>query len=527
MTQGRVLVLHLDGFDEALGRRFMDAGKLPALARLRERSARLLLRHGEQAIRTGLAGEHFATGLLPEDTGHWSDVYFDPRSYGAWQVAPELPSFVAGTGVPTVVFDPSHFSFDLTPEAQGLTNWGTHGPGVPAAAGQTELLEEVRQRFGAYPATDWLFGFAWPSAKRCRSMAEALVEATRTRAQIATWLLGERSPDWRLGIVTSSELHAASEAFWHGVDQTHPLHRGSSTTATAAAALQGVYVAVDEMVARLEQRFDDATIVVFAMGGMGPNRSDLTSMALLPELMFRRSFGKPFMEIPGAWKRAEYATLGEDEHWVLTMKQLTRAARDADKTADPARFRLGRKTAPRGALSLSWMPAMRYQPYWRDMDAFALPSFTDGRIRVNLRGRESDGRVAPEAFESTLDQIEEFVRSSVDPRTGESVVSYVERLPIDEALAANSTACDLMVGWKGTAQAFDHPVAGRIGPLPFNRSGGHTGPHGFAYIGGDDRPGRDLGETSSFDVVPTVLGLLGVDPPPRLAGRSAFSTAAT
>jgi hypothetical protein len=51
----RVLAIGLDGYEPSLGDELMAAGELPALARLRERSARFTLDHGP-AQRTGSRG---------------------------------------------------------------------------------------------------------------------------------------------------------------------------------------------------------------------------------------------------------------------------------------------------------------------------------------------------------------------------------------------------------------------------------------------------------------------------------------
>ena len=71
MGRQRVLAIGLDGYEESLERRLIEAGELPALARLRERSARYLLDHGP-AQRSGLAWEHVSTGLSPERAGRWA-----------------------------------------------------------------------------------------------------------------------------------------------------------------------------------------------------------------------------------------------------------------------------------------------------------------------------------------------------------------------------------------------------------------------------------------------------------------------
>src|SRR5204863_7973579 len=46
------------------------------------------------------------------------------------------------------------------------------------------------------------------------------------------------------------------------------------------------------------------TVLVFSMGGMGPNTSDAPSMVLLPELVFRWALGERLLEVPAAWSAA-------------------------------------------------------------------------------------------------------------------------------------------------------------------------------------------------------------------------------
>lgn len=69
----RLLVIGLDGYDPQIGEQLMGEGELPELARLKQCSAVLPLDHGG-AKRTGLAWEHFATGLAPTDCDRYSAV---------------------------------------------------------------------------------------------------------------------------------------------------------------------------------------------------------------------------------------------------------------------------------------------------------------------------------------------------------------------------------------------------------------------------------------------------------------------
>ena len=78
----------------------------------------------------------------------------------------------------------------------------------------------------------------------------------------------------------------------------------------------------------------------------------------------------------------------------------------------------------------------------------------------------------------------------------------------------------MVVIWKGTFCALEHPSLGRVGPVPFRRTGGHTGRFGLAYLCNTGMEAGDRGVRSSFDVVPTLCELLGETPPDGLSGAS-------
>ena len=287
----RVLAIFLDGFEQVLGQRLMAAGEMPEMSRLAASSSRFLLDHGP-AQRTGLAGEHFASGLAPDAAQRWNTIHFDPQSYAVWQQGAQSPPFVANLNCRTVVFDVPHFDLNAAPRVNGLVNWGLHDPGVAAGSRPAELMAELCARFGDYPADPWIYGIPWPSAEASREMGRALTRAIDVRAEAACWLLSERLPDWDLALVGLGEPHSACEGLWHGVDPSHPLHHLPASGA-AGASIRAVYQAIDRLIGKLTNRFADAQFVVFTMGGMGGNQSDVPSMLLLPELMYRHAFGSP------------------------------------------------------------------------------------------------------------------------------------------------------------------------------------------------------------------------------------------
>ncbi len=220
----RVLAIGLDGYEESLERQLIEAGELPALARLRERSARYLLDHGP-AQRSGLAWEHVSSGLSPERAGRWAALHFDPKTYAVWQEGTRLNPFAARLESRTVVFDAPYFDLEQAPHVRGVVGWGAHDPGIPHASRPDDLLAEFETRFGKYVAAQWIYGVVWASVERARLMGQLLAESVAQRALAARWLLGERLPDWDLALVVVSEAHSAIEGLWHGIDPNHPLHQ--------------------------------------------------------------------------------------------------------------------------------------------------------------------------------------------------------------------------------------------------------------------------------------------------------------
>jgi predicted AlkP superfamily phosphohydrolase/phosphomutase len=474
---------------------------------------------------TGLGWEHVSTALAPADGARWSAVTFDTKTYGVRQDPTSMAPFAAEIAARTVVFDIPYFDLSLAPSVRGVTNWGAHDPGVVARARPDELQEELHRRF-PYPAEKWIYSFTWPSAERTREMGAALVGAVRTRAKAAHWLLAERLPDWDLAMVAAGESHSAIEPLWHGVDARHPLH-GIASAQPASEVIREIYRATDDLVGELLGAFPDATAVLFAMHGMGSNDADVATMALLPELLFRHAFGRAYLR-PLAWPRVlpdGTPLLDENDRWETVMEKAVPRRRNG--WAGPLRRLLGLDppkvaadfTSAADFSPLDWMPAARYRTFWHNMPAFALPAFYDGRIRINLRGRESLGKVSREQYDSVCGQIVERIRECRNAQTGESVVDAIHWGEKDPMLVDPSEA-DIYVIWKSSPLGLTSPTLGTIGPLPYRRTGGHTGAHGFMFIAGEGVTPRDAGTASSFDVIPTVLDLLGERPLHKASGRS-------
>jgi hypothetical protein len=180
----------------------------------------------------------------------------------------------------------------------------------------------------------------------------------------------------------------------------------------------------------------------------------------------------------------------------------------------------GGATAPApDPAGLPWMPATRYRPFWPRMRAFALPAYYDGRIRINVEGREASGLVPAGQYRAACEEAIGLVRGCRSLLTGEEVADAIH-WPKRDPGTVGPTEADLYVIWKSAPLGFSTPGLGDIGPLPFRRTGGHTGERGFLCLAGDGIVPGAAGTISSFDVVPTVIDLLGEARPAGLSGRS-------
>ncbi len=525
----KVLAIGLDGFEESYGSQLLAEGVLPELAALREQGALVLLDHGP-AQRTGLAWEHFWSGLSPEAANRYAAVEFDPTRYLTWQEGARFDPFFEHHAERVVVFDAPYADLDRAPGVRGVVAWGAHDPGITEGtlARPASLASELNAKFGPYPATEWTYATPWASPQACTTMGKQLVAGVDARRDAASWLLSERLPDWDLAIVVVAELHSAIEGLWHGVDPNHPLHQHRSAPA-AEEALRAVHIAADRLVGDLTRRLEFDIVVVFTMGGMGPNESDVQSMVLLPELMYRWSSGGPALVVPDDWAAdpscgpsMNEGSIEWDRDWFQersgpTAKASRRVMRfAAERLPQPfvrAVRNLRRRNAPHarsrpGYGSLGWQPATWYRHRWSTMPAFAIPSFYDGRIRINLRGREAHGIVDPADYESVCDALTTMLKQCINPRTGGPSVVEIERPGASDPFAIGSSGCDLVCIWNGTANAIVHPTYGLVGPVPFRRTGGHTGRYGSLLLVGDGAHVASVGVASAFDVAPTLLDLL-------------------
>ena len=173
----------------------------------------------------------------------------------------------------------------------------------------------------------------------------------------------------------------------------------------------------------------------------------------------------------------------------------------------------------------TWLQSTGELSYTTD-DAKGLPdldpssrayALDPGRLFLNVKGREPEGRIAPGAeYQRVRDELADAALAITDPETGAPMVAKVFRREELYAGPEAERGADLVLemhdGYDAKG-AFGRPEVSAKGPA---LTGMHTTPDAFLYVSGaegfDRRP-------SMQDVAPTLCALLGTPVPDEMDGR--------
>jgi predicted AlkP superfamily phosphohydrolase/phosphomutase len=505
---GRVLMIGLDAAEVTLVTKWIEDGSLPNLRALRQRGAFGPLASSADWL-SASPWPTFYTGTPPEEHGLYRYLVWRPETMTSerpspdwlplqpfWRRLGEAGRRVVAIDVP-LTYPPEPF------DGVEISGWATHEILLRTGAHPPDLLREVYGRFGNPP-----FGVepTYPlRADELLRIRDQWLETIRLVGDLGTALARERP--WDLFLICFCAAHRCGHQLW---DLTQMIGPASAHEVEAVrGALKEIYVACDGALGRLvETAGPETTVLVFALHGMGENQS---RSDLLPEMLRRVLAG------PGA------PALG----------RLVRIAEPLRQKI-PLRWRHGIKRhlpmAVQDRLTLFWRSG---GIDWRSAPAFAMYADVEGHIRINLRGREAQGWVAPgPECEALCRRIEDGLRSFVDEDTGEPVVEAIARgEDLFGSGARRASLPDLIVRWAPSAAArhrrivspdhgdIDWPTPGRHMQ---GRSGNHRGTGFLLAAGGRIAPGARLARGHILDLAPTAYALLDLPVPTEFRGRPLF-----
>lgn len=545
-----IVAIGLDAADPKLMEQWMSQGHLPNISQLRQQGTYSRLHNcvnyqdtTAEFSSTEPLWVMMATGCLPDKTGFWDTVTYDPDTYkvgcdavyGGYDYQEYQPFYALGEEYRVAAFDVPVTRVCSEVNGVQVTGWGGHHPFYPSESQPPQLLPEIVAQYGTNPVYRKDNGIWWDK-NYFNWVTESVAQSITARSKICCDLLQKES--WDLFIAGFGETHTLGHDLYNLSQPDHPLHEHTNQLDEIGDPMlegfQQVDRAIGEIVAAAPE---NAHIMVFAVHGMGANHTDLLSMMLLPEIMYRINFpGKAALgyaksdrtappvitkNIRGGWSAEVWRQVYEAnpilkfwETW--THKKFLRGSKNGLLSPYPLLEQ---------NVELGWMPAMWYSPLWSSMKAFALPAYADGHIRINLKGRDRNGVVEPEEYDAVCAEITDILYRLKDGRSGKLLVKQVVRTrksPSDNNPRLPDP--DLVVIWHTiTTDLVDSPDVGRIGPITYNRPGGHR-EHGFLIAKGPRiTSGSELLEGRAVDVGATILDLMGAEIPDYFDGKSLLS----
>lgn len=379
-----------------------------------------------------------------------------------------------------------------------LVEWGAHDAQYGFMTSPPSLAKEVLARFGRHP---WRGNCdAERDADDFKTFRDGLVRGVATKTELTKHFL--RQGGWDLFAQVFTESHCVGHQCWHIHDSSHPWHN-TDTARSIGDPVKDVYVAIDAAIGNILAEVDqDTTVVMLAGHGMGPKYQ---AQFLLDQILLRLGVAKPpkaDCEEPHA---APTVLSKLDSGLTWGWHLLPRAIR---KSLKPAR-----------KLVRSWFdgPPIRPKP---TIDPAAgqcfmvTNNFAHGGIRVNLIGREPEGKVAPgKEFDRVCSELANDLMDIINVQTGKSIVRRVIRTAEMYQGDYLNDLPDLLVEWTNDAPVYaisSNKIGVIRGEYRYCRSGDHT-PHGLFIAKGPSIQGGQLDRTVSIlDFAPTLAGMLGV-----------------
>jgi len=520
----RVLIFGIDGATFDLIRPWMMDGSLPNLAAIARNGASSEL-ESTLPPNSAPAWTSFMTGMNPGKHGVYGFTRVEPHkgyaikvNSGAIRRAPTVWQLLSEQGRRSIVLNvPMTYPPD---PIDGVVVTGIDTPGLESQfTYPSEFNHEIFRRIPEYILDVRNWGVEADGERRAR-IFDDIMRMVDTRRQLALHLM--RTEPWDLFTVVFTATDRAQHFFWRFLDPTHPLYDPVEAPRYHNAILR-VYRKIDQVLGEMLASYgDESTVIVMSDHGFGPQHKLFRINQWLVEngflqLTYTTSNGLVH-HLSSVAKKQLYR--GLDRLVGLVRVALSDTTKDKVKRLFP-RLR-------------GWVASqiLFSGADWSATQAYHTAEFP-GSIRVNLKGREVNGIVEPGSeYEAVCEAIRAGLEGYVDPDTGKPVVERVFRR--DELYwgPCVDLAPDLIVHLADYTYTFDWymPVARNSVQIDLPVVDGLTGEYAvncgnhrldgiLMFYGTNIRKGVQLDPVQIYDVIPTVLYLLGLPIPVDMDGQ--------
>lgn len=426
------------------------------------------------SVLAGSVWPTFYTGTMPGEHGIYHHLQWDParmklrRVRADWLWAEPFWYELERRGQDVIALDvPMTFPSRLSRGAE-IINWGSHDTLSATSAKPAGLKRQILRRFGRHP-----MGCEIPVNKTADELERIrvnLVAGARRKGELSRWLAESRP--WDFFVTIFGETHRGGHILW-------PESDGSGDRTVPPTALLDVYKAVDDAIGHLldTPAMRDATVVLFALHGMGPNISQEHFVPKIVDRLNARFAGAATGTAPANGDGTPAATPPAGQRSLMRMlrEKLPAGLQNAIARAVPVGVRdyVVNKSVTSGH-------------DWAHTPGLALLADLHGYFRFNLAGREKSGSLAPGGEEH--ERYREFVREAF----ASFHVSGTDKPLVRETLFTADAfpgrrqhlLPDVILSWHVApqARAIESPLLGAIHSDPgTGRSGNHR-PEGFVAV---------------------------------------------
>lgn len=490
----KLLVIGFDSADQGLMRSWIDDGSLPTFESLMKNSA-----WGESQNATGMvAGTVWPTfymGVQPGRTGRFrGTTQFLSGTYDHGSIdfenfsAPPFWDVLARNGKACYVIDAPYAFLSEEDGVVQLVDWCTHSPWIDGTTTSSppDLASRIKQEFGGDPVGKCDFA-KLDAPEDYANFRDGLIERIHRKTDMTLQAIAQEK--WDLLLNVYSECHCAGHQLWATHDRDHVQYDSALVKRLGGDAVKHVYRALDEALARILDAVDDGTaVLVFCSHGMGPA---YTGTNLLDEILMQ------IERRPTPRRRQQLAS-----RLVLLWRKMPQSLRTK---LTP----LQKKFWPRIKSTLV-QPNKEARRFFE-----VIINDASGGVRLNVRGREPNGRVDPgDEYDELCDMLENELLSVVNPDNGKPLVARVIKTRDMYDGENVDLLPDLMVEWsrEGPIRAAESASIGTVTQkfvFANHRTGDHTEDDGLFFFRARGAEPGYCGTHAVADLPATITKILG------------------
>jgi predicted AlkP superfamily phosphohydrolase/phosphomutase len=486
----KIVCIGIDAGDKDLILQWVQEGILPTFRMLLDTAA-WAVTEPPVGFEASSVWPSFYTGALPGRTGQYNGkVHFCPKtyedcvSYDKQEIALDpIWTRLSRSGKHVAVIDAPYTLLEEGLNEIQIIDWGTHGRigGNGFKTWPPQLAQEVVTRFGEDQIGE-SDAVRPRTAREHDAFREKLIDRIVRKTALALDILQQRS--WDFYLIVFGEIHSVEHPCWYLHDPTHPRH-DKALVRKVGNPIKDMYIKMDAAVGEiLNQLGSDTSAFVFLSHGMGPHHS---GSEFLDDILLRLEKGngsavREFVAdaLKGIWIRLPHS-----------VRQLLRPLRDP-----ASRVLVENSKADRQYFEVA-------------------NNFKTGAVRINVIGREREGKVKAGAqYETLCKQLTEDLLSLINPATGRPLVKQIYRTKELYGGPRVNDLPDLLVDWNREAP-IEAAYSPKIGTMKNRRLSGRSGDHrpqGMMFAHSRSiRPGQIPRIIPVIDFAPTFGTLLGVE----------------